>query len=67
MDWAKTIARGYKKHLSFGFGATYTRGFLVLQYAINIAVGLPGHGATKEVQHDFVKEINHRNKSHRHM
>ena len=27
MDWAKTTARGYKKHLSFG--ATYTRGFTV--------------------------------------
>ena len=31
MDWAKTTARGYKIHLSFGFGATYTRGFTVIQ------------------------------------
>ena len=29
MDLAKTTARGDKKHLSFDFGATYTRGFTV--------------------------------------
>ena len=29
MDWAKTTARGYKKQVSFGFGATYTRCFTV--------------------------------------
>ena len=28
MDWAKTTARGYKKHLNLGFGG-YTRGFTV--------------------------------------
>ena len=29
IDWAKTIAWWDKKHLSFKFGATYTRGFTV--------------------------------------
>ena len=33
MDWAKTTARGYKKHLCFVFGATYTRGFTVVSIA----------------------------------
>ena len=32
MDWAKTTARGYKKHLVMGFGAAYTRGFTVLLF-----------------------------------
>ena len=31
MDWAKTTARGYKKHLSFEICATYTRGFTVVK------------------------------------
>ena len=30
IDWAKTTARGYKKHLNFGIFATYTRGFTVI-------------------------------------
>ena len=29
MDWAKTTARGHEKHLIWGFGAIYTRGFTV--------------------------------------
>ena len=28
MDWRKTTAWVYKKHLNLGFGATYTRGFM---------------------------------------
>ena len=30
MDWAKTIAKQDKKHLSFGFGVIYTRGLVFL-------------------------------------
>ena len=35
MDWTKTTARGYKKHLSFGFGVTYTRGFTVAMISVH--------------------------------
>ena len=36
MGWAKTTARGYKKHLSFGICATYIRGFTVLFISLTL-------------------------------
>ena len=38
MDWVKTTARVYKKHLNSGFGAPFTRGFTVtcnIQYQLS--------------------------------
>ena len=36
MDWAKTIAKRYKKHLKIGFGVTYTRCFTVHIFVIKV-------------------------------
>ena len=38
MDWAETTAKRDKDHLSFGFGAAYSRDFMVLS---NLYVMLP--------------------------